>query len=79
MIDVMNTHKTLATERPATTVAIILGTRKPVQPALPERGPEAVPAALRAFHDSSKIFREDLRRRYETPFRVAWHHGGINE
>jgi len=67
----MNEHnQALTNVRPAATVAVILGRPEPAPPA---------PSATRVFHDGSKKIREEIRRRHETPFKLAWQHGGINE
>ena len=70
------------TVRPQATVAAILGTQEPqvsgsrtksTRTATPAH---SIPPALR---EEAAKFREEIRRRYETPFRTGWDHGGLNE
>jgi hypothetical protein len=35
--------------------------------------------ARQADPDESEQFREEIRRRYELPFRHTWRHGGLND
>jgi hypothetical protein len=52
---------------------MILGKPESRRPDVPEH------AVTTAGADHSAKFREDIRRRSETPFKTSWPHGGINE
>ena len=65
----MNTNTALTTVRPPATVAMILGKPESPRPAILKH------AVTTAGADHSAKFREDIRRRYETPFKTPWHHG----
>jgi hypothetical protein len=80
--DIMKTQTSLANVGPTSSVAIILGTPNPGQPAIPERGYEAAGAACSnppTSLDKSAKFREEIRRRNEMHFQQTdWHHEGIS-
>jgi len=82
----MMTHPATPVVRPQATVAIILG--KPAahpaaaSPDHHSHSPAAEPAHFRpeAGHQTATGIREEIRRRYETPFRLhGWEHVGIND
>jgi hypothetical protein len=63
-------------------VAMMLGTScPPLRVLLKDRSPVAALANSDpvAIQDDSERFRQDLHRRYETPFQNSWDHAGINE
>ena len=63
--------------RPPATAALILGIKNPTSSV------QADPSGTQSLRDTSSAksesFREDLRRRQQTPFKTPWDHGGLNE
>ncbi len=80
ILTIMN--RPLETEtRPPAAMGMILGIKQPRWPVVPERVVKATRATRSdssANPDPSAKFREDIRRRYETPFHSVWHSEGIN-
>jgi hypothetical protein len=77
----METLVKLTIVRPPATVTMILDQPESRRPAMPERAAdvaEAVRSNLPTHAEHSAKFHEDMRRRYETPLKTAWHHEGIN-
>lgn len=67
--------------RPAATVGMTLGIKQPRWPAVPERVANATRATRSdspAPADDPAKFREDIRRRHETPFHSVWNHDAMN-
>jgi hypothetical protein len=61
---------------------MIFGPPKSGPPIIPERDSDALKAAHsdpRATLGDSAQFRENLRRRYDTPYPVPWSHGRLND
>jgi hypothetical protein len=81
----MKTHTTIFEPvRPQATAAMILGTSTTMRsqaasPGHPPRTARPVRALPEALKKEAAQAREDIRRRYETPFRSSWDHSGLNE
>ena len=80
----MKTHTSMPVVRPAATVAMILGkSASHPMAASPENHSETTVTAhlgSESGHQTTTDVHEEIRRRYETPFRFhGWEHAGINE
>ncbi|MDD5140627.1 MAG: hypothetical protein PHY43_10260 [Verrucomicrobiales bacterium] len=79
----MKAHTTLELVKPQASVAMILDKSASRQPVFsPGNSPQIAKSSHsgpQARQQNAAKAPEDIRRRYETPFKTSWHHGGINE